>query len=231
LKFVAELPSKFLAGKDTNEKTRLQINDLVRKGVRMFSDSIFYYFTPPRDPQPAERDWMLFQHGVLAPVQGILSWAWNNGFAVRGSIGYGTSCISDDMNVILGPAILKVVQWEQMQNWPWVSIEPGSVELVNKLVNWDAPRHLVPYDVPTKVGAIKTHVLSLDTFHTPVITGFFVEQWRQAYKNASAHDIHMWHNLLYFFGQCRYNFPQLTQTEKWILSATPPYGQTTAYFE
>ena len=215
-KFVNEL----VPPKDTLKNPLRDPFRLITSAVtRFFSDSIFIRC----DAQPRLTDlddcgkWFAFGMNFMTPLRKVLHWAWGNNLAVRGSIGLGRCCISERPPIVLGPGIVSNVEWEKVQEWPWVSVEPSSVRRMNVFEGGGATDFFVRHNVPTKEGDICTHALNPKWVCEQDHVCFFVREWRAAYSTGVPTKINKWSNVLRFFRRCDVDLTGLTLDERLLL--------------
>lgn len=138
-------------------------------------------------PNHKRKIYDFFRHLCIINLNSMLAFQDNEFFAnrmsefpIRGGISTGEIIIKDvDCNapVLMGKPIIEAYEWEQQQNWLGLSINPNSIETIknilqendmddnsneadnywNKLINENI---LVKYNVPTKIGLVKTWVIN-----------------------------------------------------------------------
>jgi hypothetical protein len=189
--------------------------EFIPEGLMALSDSIFYHFRASAELAMSTAD---LKFAVLYPLRHILQWAWNQQLPMRGTISRGLCHISQDKSVFFGPPVPKAVRWEELQEWPWISVEPGIASL-HEISETTKARFLVPYHVPTKDGPINTYALnpSLAFESQEVCQNLFCQNWKDAYKTSDLKKIRMWSNVLVFFRHCGVKLPGLSDAELALL--------------
>lgn len=135
-----------------------------------------------------------FKHLCIVMVNLIFAFTDSNFFAnrisefpIRGGISSGAMIIKHIENctpILMGKPIIDAYEWEQSQNWLGLSINPNSISNITNLLNgfsnyedttesveedyWQKlldNNILVEYNVPTKIGPIKTFVVNFVPKH------------------------------------------------------------------
>lgn len=135
-----------------------------------------------------------FKHLCIVMVNSIFAFTDSNFFAnrisefpIRGGISSGAMIIKHIENctpILMGKPIIDAYEWEQAQNWLGLSINPNSISNITNLLNgfsnyedttesveedyWQKlldNNILVEYNVPTKIGPIKTFVVNFVPKH------------------------------------------------------------------
>ena len=135
-----------------------------------------------------------FKHLCIVMVNSIFAFTDSNLFAnrisefpIRGGISSGAMIIKHIENctpILMGKPIIDAYEWEQAQNWLGLSINPNSISNITNLLNgfsnyedttesveedyWQKlldNNILVEYNVPTKIGPIKTFVVNFVPKH------------------------------------------------------------------
>ncbi len=183
----------------------------------LFSDSIFFRFLGSSQQYQLDRaNLRSFSLFVVEPFLGLLAWAWKNGLPVRGALSYGAAHVAVDLNIIVGPAVVRSVRWQEVQEWPWVSLDPKSAQLVLPML--DASQDvLVPYDVPTKNGPVSSYALS-PSLLAPNDIERLIDLWRIAQKEGMIAHTRKWVNLIKFCLNHGCEFPQITSAERHLLT-------------
>lgn len=130
-----------------------------------------------------------FKHLCIIMVNSIFAFTDSKFFAnrisefpIRGGIASGKMIIKHIENyppILMGKPIIDAYEWEQIQNWLGLSINPNSIGNIASLLNgklfFNADENdinedywqklldnniLVEYDVPTKIGPVKTFVVN-----------------------------------------------------------------------
>jgi hypothetical protein len=114
---------------------------------------------------------------------------------VRGSIVFDDFIIGDKRfkinnksitsHVILGKAIINGYKWEQIQNWFGISINPVYLEIFETklpgiIQNLLDSKNIIYYDIPTKLGTIKSYAVC--AFYKSHIVGKYTFHWKKGDK-------------------------------------------------
>lgn len=153
-----------------------------------------------------------FKHLCIVMVNSIFAFTDSNFFAnrisefpIRGGISSGAMIIKHIENctpILMGKPIIDAYEWEQAQNWLGLSINPNSISNITNLLNgfsnfedttesveedyWQKlldNNILVEYNVPTKIGPIKTFVVNFVPKHKQDILAKELKKSLDKYKN------------------------------------------------
>ena len=113
---------------------------------RIFSDTVFFWTEDMSEDSFFEL--VIFSSHLIGSCL-------NTGICLRGALAKGELHASDE--ILVGKAIIKAYQMEQLQQWAgcWVDPELVSDEMLKKEVERCTPKYLMKYDIPTKNGVVK----------------------------------------------------------------------------
>jgi hypothetical protein len=131
---------------------------LWRERVRIFSDSIFVFLDPHREPSGVSRPSDSLDGRYVPQVAaGLSRLLWDAGLPHRGGIAFGSCFIDFKLNVFLGLPIVSAHTWAGEQEWLGISLEPGSLAAADRDFKTEPflPACAVPSshgDVPTRAS-------------------------------------------------------------------------------
>ncbi len=186
LKNIADSYEMYFTKNIYNSKQNLNY----RSKYQIFSDTAITYMEYIDQngdylKKPRERIYEFFRHLCIVMVNSIFAFSHQDFFAnrisefpIRGGISIGRIIVKNmqlTSPVLMGKPIISAYEWEQQQNWLGLSINPEDIEEIKNTLSLDMYNHyqeenywnklineniLVEYDVPTKIGLIKTWVIN-----------------------------------------------------------------------
>lgn len=185
------------------------------QSVRIFSDSIFVFFDPGMGapltlPNALLLEWTA---GVFSAL------LWERALPHRGALAYGRCYVDHDASVFLGLPIVRAAEWERVQQWMGISIEPTSVDRVPpKFIGFNE------FNVLTKSGRVPSRCVRPAGIPERVmakdILGGFLTAYEDARTRGLVSVLPLYVETARVFASTRYDTPEIRR-----IGGLPPRGE------